>query len=85
MSYSGPSHSAKNANSQEPKLPSTLYCYGCEKDKPIHSFSKTQVTKAMSNIHNHCMKKQQEEDTDDSEDFDDSDEGPYNETWDDIL
>ncbi|KAF0424063.1 Stc1 domain-containing protein [Gigaspora rosea] len=137
---SSKTHSAQNANSQEPKLPSVLFCYGCEKEKPIHSFSKTQITKAMSNIHNRyapkgrttkrhhttckqctpqqntsltcmvctktmpldkfakaqrknaekarcieCMKKQQDEDTDDSEDYDESEDGSYNETWDDIL
>ncbi|CAG8617681.1 26913_t:CDS:2 [Dentiscutata erythropus] len=82
---SSKTHSAQNANSQEPKPPSVLFCYGCEKEKPIHSFSKTQITKAMANIYNQCMKKQQDEDTDDSEDYDDSEDGSYNETWDDIL
>ncbi|CAG8440211.1 3054_t:CDS:2 [Diversispora eburnea] len=39
------------SNPQNPQ-PKNLYCYGCEKEKPIHSFSKTQITKAVSNIHN---------------------------------
>ncbi|CAJ0824664.1 10015_t:CDS:1, partial [Entrophospora sp. SA101] len=51
-SFGSSSHSAAGANSQGPKVPKTLYCYGCQKDKQIHSFSKTQVTKAMSNIEN---------------------------------
>jgi len=45
MSYSGPSHSAAHANAQS-KGPNKLYCNGCKKDKPIQSFSQTQIDKA---------------------------------------
>nr|CAG8596481.1 2251_t:CDS:2 [Entrophospora candida]CAG8642824.1 12794_t:CDS:2 [Entrophospora candida] len=51
-SFENSSHSAAGANSQGPKAPKTLFCYGCQKDKQIQSFSKTQITKVMSNIHN---------------------------------
>ena len=44
------------SNPQSNKPPKNLHCYGCNKDKPIHSFSKTQVTKALSNIHNRKYK-----------------------------
>lgn len=46
------SHSAQGANSQGPKVPDKITCYGCNKNKPAHSFSKTQIAKYMSNIHN---------------------------------
>ncbi|CAG8443734.1 11255_t:CDS:2 [Ambispora leptoticha] len=44
--------SSSGTNSQGPSDPKSLFCYGCNKEKPIHSFSKTQQTKAKSNIHN---------------------------------
>ncbi|RIA96566.1 Stc1 domain-containing protein [Glomus cerebriforme] len=46
------SHSAKHANQQGSKPPKEIFCYGCNKNKPSHSFSKTQLTKYMSNIAN---------------------------------
>ncbi|CAG8457541.1 10971_t:CDS:2 [Ambispora gerdemannii] len=52
MSSTSSKHSAFGANSQKSQDPKSLYCYGCEREKPIHSFSKTQVTKAVSNLHN---------------------------------
>uniref|UniRef100_A0A1D1ZK52 Meiotic chromosome segregation protein P8B7.28c n=1 Tax=Anthurium amnicola TaxID=1678845 RepID=A0A1D1ZK52_9ARAE len=51
-SYSSSSHSAKGANSQEPKPPEKIKCYGCNKEKAAHSFSKTQIAKYMSNVYN---------------------------------
>jgi hypothetical protein len=45
-------YSSQNANSQGVKPPNNLYCFGCDKEKPIRSFSKTQITKCMSNIYN---------------------------------
>ncbi|CAG8510845.1 4941_t:CDS:2 [Acaulospora morrowiae] len=39
-------------NAQSSVEPETLFCYGCGKDKPFYTFSKTQQTKALSNIYN---------------------------------
>src|SRR5689334_22228715 len=45
--------SAKGANSQQRvQSPTTLYCFGCSKERPLHAFSKTQVNKATSNVFN---------------------------------
>ncbi|CAI2183471.1 602_t:CDS:2 [Funneliformis geosporum] len=49
MSFSGPSHSAAHANAQGGnKASNNLYCYGCKKNKPLHSFSQTQIDKSFS-------------------------------------
>ncbi|KAG9300231.1 hypothetical protein G9A89_007690 [Geosiphon pyriformis] len=52
MATYGNKHSTFAANKQPQKVPGTLFCYGCQQEKRIHSFSKTQVTKALDKIHN---------------------------------